>query len=217
VTGPVESIPQSETIYTLPPPPLSEPTIVVAQAEAEPVAVDKAPAVDAADPQIDAARSAVVKTFAEVQNREQALVRTLSERSAQEQTDEQSPATSPATPIPIDPPVRQDASAYSPPPAPAPKAKEEQLPPAPAIFQKVFGDYAEDVYYPTQVPGARRSGTSPQSLILMGVAALIGVCVAAAVATSNGTLLLLIGGPLAVSLIAIGILMLVGRYPTGRP
>jgi hypothetical protein len=37
------------------------------------------------------------------------------------------------------------------------------------------------------------------------------------VASSSSVIFLLIGGPIACTLIAIGVLILVGRYPTGRP
>jgi hypothetical protein len=194
---PAEATPITETIYTPPAPSSPEPSSI--DFEPEPVVGDITNAPEQVALSTDLATA------------------TISEPEVNEPVSIPAPEPAPPSATPTDYPARLGKDEYVPPPSPPPAAPPEQLPPAPAIFKKVFGEYAEDVYYPTQVPGARRSGTSPQSLILIGIAALMGVCVAAAVASSNGTFVLLIGGPLAVSLIAIGVLMLVGRYPTGRP
>jgi hypothetical protein len=194
LTRPVETTPHSEMIYIPPAAPTPEPRTL----EIEPELVAEVRAPDSIQLNQPIASEIVAsKALPTVQTQESAL------------------AASTANPTHY--PVRPGKYSYTPPPVQPAPTTPEVLPPAPAIFQKVFGEYADDVYYPTKVPGARRSGTSPQSLILLGIAALLGVCIAAAVASSNGTILLLIGGPLACSLIAIGILMLVGRYPTGRP
>ena len=106
---------------------------------------------------------------------------------------------------------------YSPPPTPPRSTSSNELSPVPGVYKALPGKNTNEYLNPTLGPGSGRSSSSPQTIILIGIAALLGVCAAAAVASSNSALFLLIGGPIAVSLIAIGVLLLVGRYPTGRP
>jgi hypothetical protein len=198
---PAESTPVSEITYTPPSPPSPPSTTIVVDEPPEPeIALENGPVeeIPASEAQIDADEFISDPVELEVVE----------------------PLASAPTPQPQptpEPPPRPKPYAYTPPPSPPPTVKPDSEAPIPAIYRAVFGKYAEIAFPAERLPGTGRSSPSPQTFILIGIAALLGVCVAAIVASSNGAIFLLIGGPIAISLIAIGVLILVGRYPTGRP